>query len=381
MANRLDIHRRIPVVPVMSGFRDFFPSGGRRPCILDAGDATWLQSGSMAILAALREIGVCSEHSVMLPAFHCPAMLNPVLRVGAEPIFYSITEALEITLAALTRRVQPNTKAIIIPHLFGRLQDLTQIRAFCDESGIALIEDCAHAFFGAVHEKPVGSIGHYAIASPRKFFPLSLGGILIRPGLSEQAIPATRAGWVANARALFDCLDLAVQAGRLRSMAVPILAAKRVAAIGQKGVVSGNNDDGAQSPGGRTVNELQENVINADGVTKALCGLCSHGYIVKSRKANYERVATIVAGNNNYDLLDVLDGQAVPYMVPVLLRNASVQFEQLKQAGLPVWRWEYSVRGHCPVTDRYATDLVQIPCHQALLPDELQRMSEILSRD
>lgn len=378
MAKRSATDRCIPLLPVLSGLRDFFPGGAKEPCVLDAGDAIWLESGAMAIFAALRELGVHSEHSVMLPAFHCPAMLNPVLRVGAEPIFYAVTTELEITLSTLTARIRSNTKAIIVPHLFGKLQDLAQIRALCDELGVALIEDCAHSFFGIVNEKVVGSVGDYAIASPRKFFPLSLGGILIRPKRSQQLIAAKKAGFVAGGRALFDGLDLAVQAGRLRGVAPLILVAKKLAAL-KKNVVTENHDSGAQNCEVAAVNDWQENVINADAVTKALCGLCSHSYIMKTRQANYERISKVVEGTNKYALLDLLDGQAVPYMVPVLLRNADVQFGQLKAAGLPVWRWEYSARGHCSVTDRYATDLIQIPCHQALLPDELQRIDEILS--
>lgn len=39
-----------------------------------------------------------------------------------------------------------------------------------------------------------------------------------------------------------------------------------------------------------------------------------------------------------------------------------------------MWRWEYSVRGVCDVTDWYAQALVQLPCHQSLRRAQLDWM-------
>ena len=67
---------------------------------------------------------------------------------------------------------------MLAAHYFGLPQPMAAMRAFCDERGISLIEDCAHAFFGVSDDRPVGSWGDVAIASLTKFFPVPEGGLL-----------------------------------------------------------------------------------------------------------------------------------------------------------------------------------------------------------
>lgn len=56
---------------------------------------------------------------------------------------------------------------------------MAQLRTWCDETGVALIEDCAHALFGNAGERRVGAWGDLAIASLTKFLPVPEGGCLI----------------------------------------------------------------------------------------------------------------------------------------------------------------------------------------------------------
>ena len=38
-----------------------------------------------------------------------------------------------------------------------------EVRAWCDAQSIALIEDCAHSFFGTAGNRPVGAWGDYGL--------------------------------------------------------------------------------------------------------------------------------------------------------------------------------------------------------------------------
>ena len=94
---------------------------------------------------------------------------------------------------------------MLVAHYFGFVRSLAQIRAFCDARGIALVEDCAHAFFGAAADRPVGSWGDLAIASLTKFFPVPAGGCLVsgRRQLSELALmPASALAELRAARSV-----------------------------------------------------------------------------------------------------------------------------------------------------------------------------------
>lgn len=370
-----DLPAEIPVLPVLSGMSDLHSTSSDVPSILDAGPALWLQSGSMAIYAALRCAGVTSGDEVLLPAFHCPSMVAPVLMAKATPVFYCVTEELRVELQEIASRITTATKAVIVPHLFGRIQDLRAIRQLCDERGMWLIEDCAHAFFGSINMLPVGSTGHYAIASPRKFFPLVEGGILVINVGQDRELEIARPGMIATLKGAFDMVDKAVRYGRLRSCAPFIRLAKRV--VRKEKAISGPTVAKAAAASEPVVSE--SGVIR--GATAATRFSVRHfGYenILNKRHQNFDRLVSMVRACQKLQVLDIVNEISVPYMVPVLLTKPVGQFDSLKKQGLPMWRWEYSVRGVCKVTDWYAESLIQIPCHQSLTAAELTRIQRIV---
>jgi perosamine synthetase len=349
-------------LPVLSGLRDV--GAGRVRGILDAGTALWLSSGSAAIALALRSAPVSAGDEVLVPAFNCPTMVTPIRFVGAAPVFYQITERLDLVAEDIARKVTAKTRALIAPHLFGRIQDLRPLRRLCDERGMVLIEDCAHLFFA----EAAGSIGHYAIASPKKFFPLAEGGLLVS---RERAVDLRTVAPSSAKQALrhaFDTVDLAAQSGRLPWAAWLINGAKRVKGGSPPAVAS------------TTWQDAPPVIQRASAATRCFAASYSHERSVRRRRENYARIREGLRSISHLRLLDVQDSRAAPYMVPVLLENPPIQFAELKSQGLPMWRWEDSIRGVCTVTDRYAEALIQLPCHQSVTSAECDRMLEILGR-
>jgi perosamine synthetase len=99
--------------------------------------------------------------------------------------------------------------------------------------------------------------------------------------------------------------------------------------------------------------------------------------LIAARRRNFEQIATGIRGAAAASMLDMPPVNTfVPYVVPVLLADPQRHFAQLKQLGVPMWRWEHSLCGVCKVTDRYSQSLVQLPCHQSLRPRELERIVE-----
>ena len=85
---------------------------------------------------------------VLLPAYHCIAMVEPVVWSNATPVFYKINADTSVDLDDIRTRLDSSTKLLLITHYFGFPQDLSKLRIFCDEHHILMLEDCAHAFFG-----------------------------------------------------------------------------------------------------------------------------------------------------------------------------------------------------------------------------------------
>ncbi len=171
--------RSYPRLPVL-GWSAF--SGERAtptPGVLSARYRRYTTSGRAAIALALRALEIRPGDKVLVPTYHCPTMIAPVARSGAEPMFYPITASGGADLEWLERAGLAGTRAMLATHYFGFPKSMSRLRAFCDAHHIALIEDCAHAFFGVSEGVAVGSWGDIAIASLPKFFPAPEGGLIL----------------------------------------------------------------------------------------------------------------------------------------------------------------------------------------------------------
>ncbi|HEY1090642.1 MAG TPA: DegT/DnrJ/EryC1/StrS family aminotransferase, partial [Burkholderiaceae bacterium] len=124
-----------------------------------------VSSGRAALYQALLLLKVGAGEAVLVPSYHCPTMVAAVLKTGAMPRFFPVGVDGLPALAGMPESVAGEVvRAIIVPHYFGRTQSLAAVRAWCDQRGVALIEDCAHSYFGMAGERAVGAWGDYAAA-------------------------------------------------------------------------------------------------------------------------------------------------------------------------------------------------------------------------
>lgn len=366
--------RPISVLPVLRA-ADLLPARkALRPGILGVGRPLLLNSGAAAISWALRCTKIGEGDTVLLPAFNCPSMVKAVISAGAIPRYYSVAEDLSIPLESVASQLDPRTRAVIAPHLFTWMQDLRPLRDYCETRGLLLIEDCAHAPFGVVDGIPVGSTGHVAIASPRKFFPLREGGLLTAAA-RDFPLPAEAASWALSARLAFDGVDAAVQSGWLPFMRPPVRFAK---ILGKRRVASGQDDPKDDQDSTPAV-DGQIDVRRAAAPTRWLLRKTLANKALLRREANYRRLKQQLQeldGGHFFESLNSLARGAVPYMALFELDDPDRQFSVLHRMGLPMWRWEYSARGVCAVADRFARSLIQLPCHQAMRNEDIDRMVE-----
>jgi dTDP-4-amino-4,6-dideoxygalactose transaminase len=124
--------------------------------------AVAVANGTAALHLALLAAGVGPGDEVIVPALTFVASASAVRYTGAEPVLCdSIGPAdLNIDPAAAAASVTPRTKAIMAVHLAGYPAALEELRALCDERGLALIEDCAQAIGAyAGPGRRVGTVG------------------------------------------------------------------------------------------------------------------------------------------------------------------------------------------------------------------------------
>ena len=88
----------IPLRPVLSTASFLHRGHPAVRSIVDAGPARLVTSGRVAIALALREMTVGAGDEVLVPAYHCASMIEPVIWSGAQPVFYRILRNTEIDL-------------------------------------------------------------------------------------------------------------------------------------------------------------------------------------------------------------------------------------------------------------------------------------------
>ena len=141
-----------------------------------------VSSGGAGLLAILEYVDVRGK-DVIVPANTFWADARAVQMAGGSVIFADCNkEDLCLSLDDLKKKVTDNTKAVIVVHIGGHLAfQIEEIAKYCEEKGIALIEDCAHVHGGWWNGK---TGGQYGIAGAYSFYatktmPLGDGGMVV----------------------------------------------------------------------------------------------------------------------------------------------------------------------------------------------------------
>src|SRR5438552_6481550 len=110
-------------------------------------DSIAVGSCTAALHLLLHALGIGPGDEVLVPSLTFVATANSVLYVGARPIFLDI-ESPEVPLMSLEEaeaKCTARTKAIILVHFGGYLEDRDSWQSFARRNGLLLIEDAAHA--------------------------------------------------------------------------------------------------------------------------------------------------------------------------------------------------------------------------------------------
>jgi dTDP-4-amino-4,6-dideoxygalactose transaminase len=137
--------------------------------------------GRHGLVAGLQALGIGHGDEVLAPAYHHGSEIEALQRSGARCVFYDAAADLAPEAAQLEALVGPRTRALHLTHHLGFPQDAVRWRRWCDERGLALIEDAAQAWLARVGPQPAGALGDIAIFSLYKTFGLPDGGALHCP--------------------------------------------------------------------------------------------------------------------------------------------------------------------------------------------------------
>lgn len=141
-------------------------------------------SGTSAIHLAVKLAGIKPGEKVFCSDVTFAASVNPIIYEKGEPIFIdSEYDTWNMDPNALKKAFElyPDTKYVILVHLYGTPAKVDEIKKICDDNGAILIEDSAESLGSTYKGKHTGSFGNYGIISfnGNKIITGSSGGMLL----------------------------------------------------------------------------------------------------------------------------------------------------------------------------------------------------------
>lgn len=137
--------------------------------------AIGVNSGTDALHLSLLAAGVGTGDEVITVAHTFVATVAAIVHCGATPILVDVGEDFNMDVEQVEQAVAPQTKAVILVHLNGRLCDMERLMAIADKHNLPVIEDAAQALGASFDGKKAGAFGLTGCFS---FYPAKiLGGV------------------------------------------------------------------------------------------------------------------------------------------------------------------------------------------------------------
>lgn len=148
-------------------------------------------SGRSAFSAILDALNLNKGDEILLQAFTCNAVPNPIIWSGLKPVYVDCDEkTFNIDVEDLKRKITPESRVMVVQHTFGLPAKMDEVLEICRQNNLILIEDCAHSLGATYRGKLVGTFGKIAFFSFSRDKVISsvYGGMVITDddGLAEK---------------------------------------------------------------------------------------------------------------------------------------------------------------------------------------------------
>lgn len=139
-------------------------------------------NGSAALDIAVRAAGIKAGDEVIMPTFTIISPAASVVACGAKPVLVdSDPLTWNMDVSQIESKINSNTKAIIVVHIYGLPVDLDPVMSIAKKHGLIVIEDAAEMHGQTYNGKKCGSFGDISIFSfyPNKHITTGEGGMVL----------------------------------------------------------------------------------------------------------------------------------------------------------------------------------------------------------
>ncbi|MCT4605048.1 MAG: LegC family aminotransferase [Marinisporobacter sp.] len=154
---------------------------------MESSQAVVTMNGTSAIHLALQVLGIGKGDEVIVPSMTFIASVNPILYVGADPVFVDVCkDTYVMDVSNVESLITEKTKAILPVHLYGNMVDMEPLMELAQKYNLYIIEDATEGL-GSVYKmndetfKKAGTIGHIGCFSfnGNKLITTGAGGMLV----------------------------------------------------------------------------------------------------------------------------------------------------------------------------------------------------------
>jgi dTDP-4-amino-4,6-dideoxygalactose transaminase len=138
-------------------------------------------SGLDALQLSLMSLNFKKGSEVIVPANTYVASILAIINVGLKPVLVEPDiDTYNIDYKKIEEKINKNTVAIMVTHLYGKSCDMKEIVSICKKNNLKLIEDCAQSIGSEYFGKKTGAFGDLSCFS---FYPTKQLGALGDGGL------------------------------------------------------------------------------------------------------------------------------------------------------------------------------------------------------
>lgn len=301
----------------------------RRFAALAAGhDLRPTYNGRGALYQVFRSLRDKQRKTVLVPAFQCPTVVDPLLHAACDVEYYEIDEQLRIDRPTLLARLADDVLAVILINYFGIEEPLDDLIAECRRRGILVVEDCSHSFLRTDPLELAGARGDLAMFSFWKLLPSRVGGA-IRVNPTHRALDG-RPGpvpWAAS-------VQLARQL--LGEAADDLLPARRRRAQQSKGTVQGPVERAAAAVAYPYDRQLAAAQMPA--LARAILEASDLGRACEARRKHFLLLDRMLSRSAHATpLVTNLPARCCPWGYPLLLKNRRDNDYRLRARGVPLF--------------------------------------------
>jgi dTDP-3-amino-2,3,6-trideoxy-4-keto-D-glucose/dTDP-3-amino-3,4,6-trideoxy-alpha-D-glucose/dTDP-2,6-dideoxy-D-kanosamine transaminase len=222
-------------------------------------------NGTDALEFALRALGVRNGDEVITVANAGGYTTTACLTIGAVPVYVDVNPTTaQLDLKEIEPVLDAKTKAIVVTHLYGLMNDVSGIRSHLSSLGredVMIVEDCAQAHGATFDGRRAGSLGDAAAFS---FYPTkNLGAVgdagavvCSNSGVAEKVRRLRQYGWDLKYHAVLeggrnsrmDPLHAIILAGQLPTLTASNVKRRKICDLYARSLPSGwtivRTDDG-----------------------------------------------------------------------------------------------------------------------------------------